>query len=117
MIRVAWHECPTFVEPWLAPVGSPPVRYRPRTMRAIAERVAAKYDLSLDELRGDGRHKYVSRPRQEAMWEMRQVRCADGSQRFSLPMIGQFFGDRDHTTVLHAVRAHERRQLKALVAA
>jgi hypothetical protein len=82
----------------------------PNSIRAIAQRVANQYGISLDELRGPGRSRRVAWPRQEAMYLMRQV-MRNGYPRYSLPLIGAFFGDRDHTTVLHAVRAVEKRMI------
>jgi chromosomal replication initiator protein len=40
----------------------------------------------------------VARPRQVAMWFCKQLTPR------SLPEIGRKFGDRDHTTVMHAIR-------------
>jgi chromosomal replication initiator protein len=79
------------------------------TMREIAVAVAASHGCSVAELRGQSRIRIIARPRQEAMWLCRQVRLADGKHRYSLPLIGHFFGGRDHTTVLHAVRVHQAR--------
>lgn len=72
------------------------------TMREIAMSVAEKYGLTLLDLMGESRLARIAHPRQEAMWLIRQ------GGRCSLPMIGRFFG-RDHTTILHGVRAHELR--------
>ena len=74
----------------------------PQSMREIATLVAERHGLTLEELRGPSRKHRVSRPRQEAMAFMR----AEG--RFSYPQIARYFG-KDHTTVLHAVRAHAAR--------
>lgn len=78
----------------------------PMTMREIASQVADRYGLALDELRGPSRARPVCWPRQEAMF------LCYKTGRFSLPQIGRFFGDRDHTTVLHAIRAVEKRIAK-----
>jgi chromosomal replication initiation ATPase DnaA len=81
------------------------------TMAAITAIVAARHGLTVEELREPGRSRYVAYPRQEAMWMMRQVKTANGEHRFSLPQIGRYLGGRDHTTVLHGVKAHEARAL------
>lgn len=86
------------------------------TMRAIAELVAERYGLTLDDLKGQRRSRRIAHPRQEAMWLMRQVRFSDGRQRYSFPMIGDFLGGRDHTTIQHGCRAYAAR-LAALKAA
>lgn len=83
----------------------------PNGLRAIAQQVANQYGIPLEELRGPGRSRRVAWPRQEAMWLMRQV-MRNGYPRFSMPQIGTFF-DRDHTTVVHAVRAVEKRMIGA----
>lgn len=87
------------------------------TMKAIAELVAERYGLTLDDLRGQCRERRVAHPRQEAMWLMRQVRRDDGLPRYSLPMIGGFFDGRDHTTVIHGLRAYSERLSASKVAA
>jgi chromosomal replication initiator protein len=69
----------------------------------VAREVAARCDVSVDDLRGPDRSRWATAPRQEAMYLIRKT------GRFSLKQIGDFFGGRDHTTVLHACRAHERR--------
>ncbi len=58
------------------------------------------------------RHPYVH-ARQYAMWLLRQRRLTNGCHRHSFPAIAKAFGFKDHTTVLHAVRAQERRQAAA----
>lgn len=90
----------------------------PLTLAEIAFGVAAKYDVSVSDLcspietpMSAGRN--ISHPRQEAFWIARRQRRTDGSYRHSLFAIGAFFGGRDHTTVLHGVRAHAERLLRA----
>lgn len=73
------------------------------TMRGIALRVCEKYRLSLEDLKGPSAARRFSIPRQEAMHEMYAL------ELWSLLQIGRFLGGRDHTTVLHGVRVHERR--------
>lgn len=87
------------------------------SMKTITETVAARYRIKVSDLKGPARYRHVARPRQEAMWLMRQVRWADGTPRYSFPMIGAFLGGRDHTTIIHGVRAHEARLVAQRVAA
>jgi len=68
------------------------------TMDEILNAVAEHYGVTPDELKARGRSKEVVRPRQVAMYLIRQLTGA------SLPEIGQFFGGRDHTTVLYATQ-------------
>jgi chromosomal replication initiator protein len=81
------------------------------TMREIAAEVAHRYGLEPDELKTQSRRRYIARPRQEAMWLMRQVKREDGTNRYSMPQIAGFFGMKDHTTVWHAERAVEARMV------
>jgi chromosomal replication initiator protein len=64
--------------------------------RQIAEAVANFYHISLEAMCGKQRDKYIVTPRQIAMYLIRQETST------SLFEIGQLFGGRDHSTVLHA---------------
>lgn len=64
----------------------------------ICEHVAAYYDLSSVELKGQSRQRQVAMARQIAMALCRNMMA------YSLPEIGRFFGGRDHTTVLSSLR-------------
>ncbi len=64
----------------------------------ILRRVAEHFGLQPEDLKGSGRRKEVVLPRQLAMYLVREL------TRASLPEIGQFFGGRDHTTVLYAIQ-------------
>jgi len=75
------------------------------TMEEIAQAVARWFGVRPEQLKAKGRSKEVVLPRQLAMYLIRERLSA------SLPEIGQFFGGRDHTTVLYAVQKIER-QLK-----
>lgn len=61
------------------------------------QRIIADYfHLKVSDLRAKRRTRSVARPRQIAMY---LIRCLTDH---SLPEIGEYFGGRDHTTVLHA---------------
>ncbi|MDP2871267.1 MAG: chromosomal replication initiator protein DnaA [Bacillota bacterium] len=62
----------------------------------IIRTVAAHYQITQGELLAHRRTKAVAFPRQVAMYLSRQLTEA------SLPRIGEAFGGRDHTTVMHA---------------
>lgn len=83
----------------------PPPLYK-RRMAEIAAAVAFANDLTLAELKSDGRTQKISWPRQDAMLAMQEA-------QFSLSQIGRFF-KRDHTTVLHGVRAAKLRRQQAI---
>ncbi|MGV8849179.1 MAG: chromosomal replication initiator protein DnaA [Propionibacteriaceae bacterium] len=71
---------------------------QPITTVMIMNETATYFDLSLEELTGPGRAQSVATARQIAMYLCRDLTDA------SLPKIGQQFGGRDHTTVMHANR-------------
>ncbi|NLJ58217.1 MAG: chromosomal replication initiator protein DnaA [Tissierellia bacterium] len=62
----------------------------------IKEVVANYYNLSIDELVSKKKTKNIAHPRQIAMYIARKL------TDLSLPKIGDEFGGRDHSTVLHA---------------
>ncbi len=66
------------------------------TADIIQQVVARRYGLDPEVLKGKKRDKETARARQVAMLLMREL------TETSLPGIGQFFGGRDHTTVMHA---------------
>jgi len=79
-------------------------------VRAILRQAAAFHGVTVDDIKGSRRFLSHCMARQEAMWRLREIKAPDGSPRLSLPRIGQIVGGVDHTTVLHGVRAHERRR-------
>jgi len=83
----------------------PSGRNRIITIQDIQQRVGEFYGLKLEEFKARKRTKAVAFPRQVAMYLSREM------TDFSLPKIGDAFGGRDHTTVIHA---HEKisQQLK-----
>ena len=66
------------------------------TIQEIQNKVAKYYHVTVSELRGKKRVKTIVIPRQIAMYLSRELTDA------SLPKIGQDFGGKDHTTVIHA---------------
>ena len=64
----------------------------------IQKVVADYYGLQIKELNGPKRTRSLARPRQMAMALAKEL------TEHSLPEIGDAFGGRDHTTVLHACR-------------
>jgi hypothetical protein len=67
-------------------------------VRTIIRAVCDHYKLSLTDMLSRRKTKGVIRPRQVAIYLAKELTLA------SLPEIGRVF-DRDHTTILHAVRA------------
>ncbi|WP_164670565.1 chromosomal replication initiator protein DnaA [Virgibacillus doumboii] len=74
---------------------------KPRTItiHGIQEAVGEKYNVKLEDFMAKKRTKSIAFPRQIAMYLSREL------TDFSLPKIGEEFGGRDHTTVIHA---HEK---------
>ena len=65
----------------------------------IKEVVANKYNMKIEDFNSKKRTRSISYPRQIAMYLSREL------TDLSLPKIGEEFGGRDHTTVMHA---HEK---------
>jgi chromosomal replication initiator protein len=68
------------------------------TIENIQRTVADYYKVRLNELLSERRSRSVARPRQVAMALAKELTT------HSLPEIGEAFGGRDHTTVLHACK-------------
>ena len=75
------------------------------TAPTIMAQTAAYFSLSVEDLCGTSRSRVLVNARQIAMYLCREL------TELSLPKIGQAFGGRDHTTVMHADR--KIRQLMA----
>jgi chromosomal replication initiator protein len=71
------------------------------TIEEIQIRVAQHFNIKVAEMQSPRRARAVARPRQVAMYLAKQLTSR------SLPEIGRKFGNRDHTTVMHAVRKIE----------
>ena len=67
------------------------------TIEEIQRKVAEHYNIRLTDMSYARRARNVARPRQVAMYLAKQLTSR------SLPEIGRRFGNRDHTTVMHAV--------------
>jgi chromosomal replication initiator protein len=72
------------------------------TAKKIMEAVAGFYNITTEDLVKQSRKKEYVKPRQIAMYMIRK------ELETSLPSIGEFFGGRDHTTVIHAIGKIER---------
>jgi chromosomal replication initiator protein len=64
--------------------------------------VAGRHGLTMAELKNDSRRREYARPRQIAMYAIRQL-CP----HMSYPGIARVVARKDHTTVLHGVRQIE----------
>jgi len=77
----------------------PSSRNRVITIQDIQQRVGEYYGMKTEDFKARKRTKNVAFPRQIAMYLSREL------TDHSLPKIGEAFGGRDHTTVIHA---HEK---------
>lgn len=68
--------------------------------RDIIKAVADRHKVSMADMMSESRQYWITHPRHEAMYEVFVQR-----PKLSYPEIGRLFG-RDHTSVLHGVRAH-----------
>ena len=71
------------------------------TVENIQKTVADYFKIKVADLYSKKRTRQIARPRQVAMWLSKNLTSQ------SYPSIGEAFGGRDHTTVLHAVRTIE----------
>lgn len=66
------------------------------TINTIQDVVSSYFNLTIDDLKSQKRNRNIAFPRQIAMYLSRKL------TDMSLPKIGEEFGGRDHTTVIHA---------------
>ena len=74
----------------------PSARPKMITIPIIQELISKKYGIKLEDFSAKKRTRSIAFPRQIAMYLSREL------TDLSLPKIGEEFGGRDHTTVLHA---------------
>ena len=72
------------------------------TVDNIQKTVADYYKIKVSDILSKRRSRSVARPRQVAMALSKEL------TNHSLPELGNLFGGRDHTTVLHACRKIEQ---------
>jgi chromosomal replication initiator protein len=83
-------------------LASPSVQHP--SVQKIIDAIIAYYDIKLTDLLSRRRHRSIALPRQVGMYLARR------HTRYSLEEIGSYFGGRDHTTVLHAIKAIKNRR-------
>ena len=67
----------------------------------IQKKVSQHFNVKMSDMSSSRRSRTVARPRQIAMYLSKNLTSR------SLPEIGRRFGNRDHTTVIHAVKKVE----------
>lgn len=75
---------------------------KPLTTDLIQEIVANHYNIRVEDIQGSKKPKNIAFPRQISMYLCRKL------LDISLPKIGESFGGRDHTTVIHAISKIEK---------
>lgn len=75
------------------------VRHKVITADLIINATAKYYRIKISDILGKKRTRNIARPRQVAMSLTKEL------TNLSLPSIGNAFGGRDHTTVMHGVKA------------
>ncbi len=68
------------------------------SLELVQKTVSDFYKIKVTDMYSQKRTRAIARPRQVAMWLSRELTS------HSLPEIGEAFGGRDHTTVMHACR-------------
>ncbi len=74
----------------------------PLTTDLIQEIVANHFNIRVEDIQGSKKPKNIAFPRQISMYLCRKL------LDISLPKIGESFGGRDHTTVIHAISKIEK---------
>ncbi|HIE44072.1 MAG TPA: chromosomal replication initiator protein DnaA [Candidatus Omnitrophica bacterium] len=79
---------------------------KPITIDLIKEEVSKFFNIKAADMNSKKRDNVIAYPRQVAMYLAREL------TNFSLPAIGNNFGGRDHTTVVHAYRKIKEKREK-----
>lgn len=103
LAKVSLEDRPMDLELAAEVVGGVVSKQRPKelSIESIRECVATYFSFSTDDLTGKSRKHQLVVARQAAMFLSKQLTGAP------LKMIGAYFGNRDHTTVIHACRSME----------
>ncbi|MDH4099070.1 MAG: chromosomal replication initiator protein DnaA [Nitrospirota bacterium] len=74
------------------------------TPDAVLKMISDYYGIKIADIRSKRRTNSIAKPRQVGMYLCRQL------ANMSFPDIGRFFGNRDHSTVIHACKQIEERK-------
>ncbi|MDJ0516802.1 MAG: chromosomal replication initiator protein DnaA [Trichodesmium sp. MO_231.B1] len=80
----------------IAPILNPQTEKLEASPEAVIKVVSENFNVSIEDLKGSSRKREITLARQVGMYLMRQ------HTDLSLPKIGEFFGGKDHTTVLYS---------------
>ena len=80
----------------IAPILSPQIEKLEASKEVVLKVVSENFNVSIEELKSSSRKREITLARQVGMYLIRQ------HTDLSLPKIGEFFGGKDHTTVLYS---------------
>ena len=92
----------TFTNPGVDSIAKAKLQLR-QHWRTVVREVAEAHGITVDDLIGPRKTRRASMPRQEAMYRMRN------ETPLSYPEIGARLGGRDHSSIIHGVKAHAKR--------
>jgi len=92
----------------IQPILNPPSEPKEITADMITDVVCEEFGIDRDSLLGSSRKRDISQARQIAMFLMRHY------TNLSLPKIGDYFGGKDHTTVLYSCEKVSQLQRQSL---
>jgi hypothetical protein len=75
----------------------------PAQAKKLIGMVAAWHGLEVEDILGPRRRHPIIAARHDAI-EAIYLNCRRGGRRYSLPEVGRALGNRDHTTILHALK-------------
>jgi hypothetical protein len=102
---VRFYSCAEYLQRRGFMISGPPIAHAANDrllIKQIQAVVAQHFHIPIDEMWSARRGREIARPRQVAMFLATRLTSR------SLPEIGRRFGNRDHTTVIHAKRQIEK---------
>lgn len=79
------------------------------TIQDILNEVAAKHNITVEELTSRLQRRDITAARHEAMWRMRQEKIKGVRPHWSYSRIVSALKLKNHTSAIHGVRAHVKR--------
>lgn len=89
------------------------LRTIPAVVRQMIADAADEHGVTVEALLSERLSRHLTGPRQALYAAVYDLRWPSGSRRFSMPDVARFLGRKDHTCVLHGIRAHTKRMQEA----